>query len=406
MTTETLSAVHDRDEVQFTNQRRKAALIVGAGANTAHMAGPLSRVAEHVDLHVFEVAPPQIEVDHDHLHMTNTDEGSRSAAELLGRRVVGTALLSLVPELHERKAVEYLGYAGEGLIHDIVIPKPLVQNVQELRTIRYALREAIARRRQIDPTYDPDTDPMLRIQEHYRDKEAWVIYRLLHERVMARLGRLESASIDIQEKRTAEEEGRVVAFRGGALEDLGPHVISLGLDTQAATNATQRYTIADRSETSIERFRYEDSKLPEGVETGFIIHGKTILKDNERNEVHDLNFTWRGGKGLVDKKEVRMVFVNPDTNERSVVVIDLKANTIAVPESVQDLFPVTEFEDNGYGHCVEVGMSGGDPLQSFQSFDAAATVTIWQQTLRNQGKHSLPQVHMQGRELSSIAAAS
>lgn len=404
MATETLSAAHDRKEINFTKaRRRRAALVVGAGANTAHMEGPLRGVAQQLDLHVFEVAPPQIEVDSDHLHMTNTVEGQRTATELLGSKTVGTVLLSLVPELHETKIVEFLGYAGEGLIHDIVVPKPLVQTVEELRIVRYALRDAIARRRQIDPSYDPDKDPMIRIQEHYRDKEAWVIYRLLHEQVMARLGRLESASIDIQEARTAEDENRVLAFRGGALEDLGPHVISLGLDTQIATNATQRYTIADRSETSIKRFRYENSELPEDVETGFVIHGKTILRDNERNEAHDLDFIWRGGKGLVDKKEVRLMFVHPDTGARSLIVIDLKANTIVVPEEIQDLFPVTQFEDNGYGHCVEVGMIGDDPLHSFQPFAMASVVTVWQQALRKQGQASMPLPHRRGLDLQHLA---
>jgi len=404
MATETLPAAHDREVIGFTEQTpRKAALVVGAGANTAHMEKPLRGVAQRLDLHVFEVAPPQIEVNPDRLHMTNTDEGQRSAAELLGSKTVGTVLLSLVPELHERKIVEFLRYAGDGLVHDIVVPKPLVQTIEELRTVRYALKDAIARRRQIDPSYDPNKDPMLRVQEHYRDKEAWVVYRLLHEQVMARLGRLESASIDIQEMRTAEDEGRVVAFRGGALEDLGPHVISLGLDTQIATNATRHYTIADHSETSIERFRYEDSELPEGVETGFIIHGKTILKDNERDEAHDLNFTWRGGKGLVDKKEVRLTFVDPDTDVRSTVVIDLKTNTIIVPEAIQDLFPVTQFEDNGYGHCVEVGMIGDDPLRSFQPFEMASIVTMWQQTLRKQGQTSAPFTHQRGSDLQQLA---
>lgn len=404
MATETLPAAHDREETESPEQRNTI-VIVGAGQNTKHMAEPIARVAERRDVRVFEVGTPLIPVDPDHLHMTNTEEGRRSAAELLGSKTVDIVLLSLVPGLHEQALKEYLEHAGNGDIRGIVIPKPYVQNVAELHDVRAALRQAIARRKQIDPTYDPERDPMIRIHEHYRDKGAWRAYREQHERITERLGRLESASIDIQEFRTAEDEGRVLAFQGGALEDLGPHVISLGLDVQSATNATSRYTIADRSNTFVNRFRYENSELPDGVETSFIIRGKTIIRDNERDEAHDLDFVWRGGKGLVDKKEVTLTFVHPDTGSRSTVIVNLGTNTLIVPDSVKDLFPVTSFDDNGYGHSVEVGLSGGDPLQSFQPVTAAEVVTVWQQTLRNQGRKQQPRIHRRGSELGQLAAA-
>lgn len=213
-------------------------------------------------------------------------------------------------------------------------------------------------------------------------------------------------AIDIQERRTAEEEGRVAAFQGGALEDLGPHVISLGLDVQSSINTTQRYKIPSRSQTSVERFRYVDSDLPEGVETSFIVRGTTTITDEERGEDHNVTFTWSGGKGLVDKKEAILAFVHPDTGERSLVVVNLRANTLTVPESASDLFPQTQFDDNGYGYVVESGLNGGDPRRSFQSLQEAEIVTKWQHVLARQSRDQPPRVHPLGLELQDVALAS
>jgi hypothetical protein len=401
MATETLPAAYDREETDFTEQPNTV-LIVGAGDNVRNMEVAVGAVAARRNLQVFERRTPLIPVSPDHLHLTNTEEGRRSAAALLGSKTVDVALLSLVPQYHESALTEYLGYAGDGDIRRIVIPKPLVQDVDELRRVRRAHKAAIARRQQIDPSYDPETDPMIRVHEHYRDKGSWRAYCEQHEHVSERLGRLESASIDIQEAQTAEDEGRVLAFSGGALEDLGPHAISLGLEMQSLINSAGRYTIADRSSTSVERFRYEGSELPEGVETGFVIRGTTPIRDNQRNETHSVDFAWCAGKGLVDKKEVRLTFVHPDTGVRSVVIIDLKTNRLTVPDVIKDLFPVTEFDDNGYGHSIEVGLSEGIH-QSFQPLSEAETVVIWQQALRNQGSKHSPTIHRRGSELRQLA---
>lgn len=405
MAAEKLPATHDREEADFTNSRRDTVVVVGAGQNTAHMGDSIARLSQEHPLHVFEVSQPLIEVSPDNLHMTNTEAGYQSAEALLGSRAVHAVYLSVIPLLHKPLLDKYLGHAGEDEIDFIVLPKPFAQNVQELRDMRSMLKDAIARRQQIDPSYNPEIKPMLFIHEHYKEKGAWHELRERLNQVTAQLGRLESVDIDIQEARTAEDEGRVAAFQGGALEDLGPHVISLGLDVQSSINTTDRYAIPNRSTTSIERFRYEDSDLPEGVETSFIVHGQTTLVDKERREVHDVAFTWRGGKGLVNKKDATLTFIHPDTGERSVIVVDLRANTLAVPEGVRDLFPVTEFDDNGYGYSVESGLNGGDPHQSFQHIDEAAIVTKWQQALSNQGRKQTPKIHRRGSELRQLASA-
>lgn len=405
MATEKLPAAHDREEAPITKQPRDTVIIVGAGQNTAHMSESIGRLSQEHPLHVFEVNEPLIDVAPDRLHYTNTEHGRRSSEALLGSGAVHAAYLSVIPMLHKPLLDTYLAHAGEGRLDFVVLPKPFAQSVEELREMRVMLKNAVARRQEIDPSYDPEANPILFIHEHYKEKGAWHELREQLNKVTERLGRLESVDIDIQEARTAEDEGRVAAFQGGALEDLGPHVISLGLDVQSSINTTDRYAIPDRSTTSVERFRYEDSDLPQGVETSFIVHGQTSLIDKERREVHDVDFTWRGGKGLVNKKDATLTFIHPDTGERSVIVVDLRANTLAVPEVVRDLFPITEFDDNGYGYSVESGLNGGDPHQSFQHIDEAAIVTKWQQALRNQGRKHAPRIHRRGTELRQLAGA-
>jgi len=405
MATEKLPAAHDREEAPITKQSRDTVIIVGAGQNTAHMSESIARLSEEHPVHVFEVNTPLIDVAPDHLHYTNTEQGRRSSEALLGSGAVHAAYLSVIPMLHEPMLNTYLTHAGEGRLDFVVLPKPFAQSVEELRKMRGMLRDAVARRQELDPDYNPEANPMLFIHEHYKEKGAWHELREQLNKVTERLGRLESVDIDIQEARTAEDEGRVAAFQGGALEDLGPHVISLGLDVQSSINTTDRYAIPNRSTTSVERFRYEDSDLPEGVETSFIVHGQTNIVDTERKEVHDVTFTWRGGKGLVNKKDATLIFVHPETGERSAIVVDLRANTLAVPDAVRDLFPVTEFDDNGYGYSVESGLNGGDPHRSFQHISEAEIVTKWQQALRNQGRKQTPIMHRRGTELRQLSTA-
>jgi hypothetical protein len=310
-----------------------------------------------------------------------------------------------VPRLHEPLLNEHVGYAGEGLIDFTVIPKPFAQNVKEMVAMRALIRAAETRRRELDPSYDPEQSPLVHIHEHYKEKGAWHVVREQLNSMTRRLGRLESVSVDIQERRTAEDEDRLDAFQGGALEDLGPHVISLGLDVQSSVNTTDRYAIPNRSHTTVERFRYDNSDLPEGVETSFIVRGGTTIIDKERDESHEVSFTWSGGKGLVDKKEAILVFVHPDTSVRSLVIVDLKENKLTVPPEVSDLFPETQFEDNGYGYSVEAGLNGGDPRQSFQSLAEAEIVTKWQHVLARQGASQPPRIHETGLELQELAHA-
>jgi hypothetical protein len=209
-------------------------------------------------------------------------------------------------------------YIGEGKLDIAVISKPAVQSPKEMREIdaaRVKAEEELLRR--FGPEYAAQNPVMDRIHvhEHYLKKGAWNALQEKLGLVTERLGRLRSVEFNIEEAQTAEDEGRVGAFGGGLL-DLSPHLISMGLDVQAAINTTDRYTIPDHSQTSVERFRYEGSELPEGTETGFIVRGNTSVIDHNRNdEQHGLQFTWTGGKGLTSNKEAVLEFVCPETYE-------------------------------------------------------------------------------------------
>lgn len=370
--------------------RRDTVVIVGAGQNTLHMGESIARLSEEHPVHVVDIKEPLIPVDPDRLHLVNTQEGRESLDRLMGSGAVRAVYGSVVPKLHESFLVEQLGNVGNGDVDFVVIAKPAVQTLEELWVVDAAMKAAQEKlSQQSDIEHDVGKSPVLYVHEHYKEKGAWHVLRERLGEVSDRLGRLQTATVNIQEARTVEEEGRVAAFAGGALEDLGPHVISLGLDVQSSINATGRYSIPNRSKTSVERFRYEDSDLPEGVETSFIVNGSTQIIDNDTGATNNLQFIWRGGKGLVDKKKATLEFIHPQTGERSIITADLRANTLDVPESVKDLFPETEFEDNGYGYVVEVGLNGGDPDRSFQSWEEARVVTKWGYHLARQGQGNM-----------------
>jgi hypothetical protein len=269
----------------------------------------------------------------------------------------------------------HLRRVARGVLGFVVVAKPAVQTIEEMRAIDTILEEVQTERRAL---FGDEADALpapLWVHEHYDVKDAWEAVRDQLPQMMDVLGRLEKASVTIQEARTVESEGREKAFEGGALEDLGPHVISIGLGVEKAFSRNERYSSSNKSSLSLERYRYEDSVLPDGVETGFIIKGSTTIVDHMADDAsYELPFVWQGGKGLEDKKTIEFSFVHPDTGERSTVVVDLQRNTIEAPEAVAHLFPQTEFTDNGYGEVVERGLNGEDPAGSFQDWETARKV--------------------------------
>jgi hypothetical protein len=157
--------------------------------------------------------------------------------------------------------------------------------------------------------------------------------------------------------------------------------------------------------------RHEDSVFPSEVETGFSIAGTTQVVDNymideatNKAKVHELEVNWRGGKGLINQKLVTLEFVDPDTDIRSEIVVDLIGNRLYVPESVADLFPESDkkYEDNGYGASVAAGLNGGDPMDSFQPFEQAKTVNKWGSTIKDKGRKRSLTTYPRGMSMQEI----
>ena len=75
-----------------------------------------------------------------------------------------------------------------------------------------------------------------------------------------------------------------------------------------------------------------------------------------------------------------------------------------MPDAVTDLFPETQFNDNGYGYVVEVGLNGGDPRRSFQHWEEARVVTKIQHHIARQKAGEL-KMHSTGVSLHDLGLA-
>lgn len=317
--------------------------------------------------------------------------------------------ISVPPGAH-LKLIQYgLKLAGEGLLNRIVVAKPLVTSEEEARIVAAAIREAEKRRRELGipmPRVGDEEKSFLYIHEHYQRKASWYEFRKQLGEVSNRLGRLQSVSIGIEEKITVEEERRQEAFAGGALEDLGPHDTSDLFDVAYAINEGGRFSISNQSETWVERFRYEGSELPEDVATGFIVHGVSPIVDRERGERHEVEFILLGAKGASNRKKAVLTFVDPVSGVESTVTVDLKKNKIIIPpeldDKIGDLFPQTEFTENGYGPITLHGLNGGDPDVSFQHPSQARIATKWVAELTRQAQQHEMIEHPVGMSLWAL----
>lgn len=380
---------------EFDPTIQNAVVIVGAGPNTAHLyeAGALSKLMETRPVFVLERREPQIPVHPDRLYRTDGAEDAAKADALMRSGGVHAVYYSVPPAAHLPLIKEGLELAGQGLINRLVVPKPLVTSEDEAREVAAALRDAERQRKALGipmPEWGGKELSLLYVHEHYQRKASWYEFRKQLGEVSNRLGRLKSVSIGIEEAVTIEEEGRQAAFAGGALEDLGPHVTSLVFDIAYGINGGGRYSVPTQSETWVERFRYSGSELPQGVATGFIAHGISPIADKERGEWHDIEFTLLGGKGVSNRKEAILTFVNPDTGEESTIAVDLKKNKIIIPQEINDkigdLFPQTDFTENGYGPITLSGLNGGDPDLSFQDARQARIAVKWVAELTRQAE--------------------
>jgi hypothetical protein len=392
----------------------KPTQVVGAGKNTEHFADALQGVREHRQVEVFEMrdVDPEL-VPYDVLYNLSEEEGRLAGERALGERALA-AYISLVPRYHLEAIETHLRRVGKGVLGFVVVAKPAVQTIDEMRQTDAIIAEVEAERRQLLGEEADSLPAALWVHEHYDRKKSWEVGRDALPQLMEVLGRLESASVTIQESQTIESEGRQLAFEGGAIEDLSPHVISIGLGVEEAFNRSERYSSSNKSSLHLERYRYDGTELEENVETGFVISGETTITDHVTGESYELPFKWQGGKGLGetadpddpranDRKAVELNFVHPETGKRSTVTIDLQHNTIEAPEEVSHLFPQTKFIDNGYGEVVERGLAGEDPAKSFQDWPTARKVIKLGHFVRRLGK-TPPVTYMQdGRSLNDLS---
>jgi hypothetical protein len=382
----------------------KPTQVFGGGANSEHFGGALEDIRKRRPVQLFEVRHiDPARVPHDVLYRLDEPEGREQADRALGAEAI-SAYLSLVPQMHVEAIKQQLQRVGRGLLGFVVVSKPAVRNIQEMLDVDEAIEIAEIERKangiaaEVAPLY---------VHEHYVVKGAWSAMREKLGEVMDELGRLESATVTIEEARTVESEGRVAAFEGGAFEDLGPHVISIGLDVERAFNESKRYKNSGTAKLNIERYRYADSVLEEDIETGFIVHGTTTITDEmatiPKRMHYELPFRWQGGKGLEDKKCVQLTFTHPDTNERSTIVVDLQRNSLDIPEKIAHLFEQTQFTDNGYGDVVRSGLNGDTPETSFQDWDTARKVIKIAEHIRRQDK-TAPKVYLrEGKSLDVLS---
>jgi len=344
----------------------------GGGANARHFADALGIVREDHPIVVGEMQPPDPNspVPCDAFYRLDQAEGKENFRTMM-RMGVFASYLSTPPEYHAPGLKEHLGYVAAGSLGFVVVTKPAVRNVEEMRAVGQSIEEIEA------ATGFEGLAQRLFTHEHYLFKEEWQVFRESLGKVVDYLGRPTNILVSIQEERTIESENRGAACADGAFGDLVPHAISLGLNAVDGINQSAAFEVSPSATYSpLERVRDQDSKLDPGVESGFRFRAVSNVKskmDDATAAPHELQFTLQGGKGLVDEKKIAFTFVD-EAGVSSLVTVDFIAKKITVPDAVAHLFPQTEgFKDNGYGASVARGLKG-DPANNFQSWEDARKV--------------------------------
>ena len=393
---------------QAPSPARDTIIIIGAGPNTEHMSDALRQLDESgYQVHFLEIGEPSFDIAGNRLHRTDTLEGKAETEALYASRRVSSIYLSVPPIAHLPLLKQAFERIAAGQAERVIVPKPAVQDLREMRQVDAMLAATEARMREhVGDDYDFQANPLLCVHEHYQTKDISTAAREKMPEMTQLLGRLESVEIDIREERTAEREGRTLAYAGGAIEDLAPHALTLAMDACAGVNASGRYTIDGRPETTAVGLRYADSELASDVATGFVATGVSRLTDHERNETHEVTFAGRCGKGLEDCKQMSFTFVDPTSGERSVVRFDLAANSVMeAPEAVRQLFGDREYRDNGYRDSIAAGLRGENVQRNLQSWHEARLVTAFLHRLVWQRRRTELIHHGQGTAFEQVAAS-
>lgn len=418
MTVETMPDARDRS--QMTGQLpamefqpdvpsvQDGVYVAGAlGANAENLRGALTRLATQHSLYLGDICEPtrELPVPSDHFYVVDPEahDEPEEIREKIENGEIHAVYGSLREVDHKEFLLRQLGYAARGLIKLIVIPKPALRDIAEMREVDAAVKVARA----------SGYEFKLVVHEHIAERGAWHAFREKLPELVDVLGRLTKFDVSIQEARTIEAEGRTKALEEGVYRDLFAHGGTLLEETRAAINKNGRYDIANRSELSMQRFRYEGSELAEGVETGFALHGETRITDTDpqfgHDQVYSVLYNVYASKGAVDDKRAVATFVNDEGIESTITINLAKISSIDAPDIVRHLFPITEFDDDGYGRVVEAGLYGGDPEESFQLYTDARVIIKWEAEIENKKKYESPiQIHPQGvslEELSQFSSA-
>lgn len=353
---------------------RNVIIIDGAaGQNAEHAAEAFKKVQlGGFALHALDIRPPA-NTPHDVFHNVGTEEGQAAIESVIDSGAVRAAYLSRVPKDHEVLLEKYLTYVIEGKMDYVVMPKPVVETPAQARHIDVFVKRAREALRLRGIEHEP-----LLIHEHYLMKGGFNEAVSQLNNITPILGRLSDVSLSIQEQTTIEAEGREAAVAGGTIEDLAPHLLSMMLAIQSATNAPGgEYEMPrDFTDIKVNRARYRGAKINKDAETGFTVKASAKIIDRDNSEEpHPLSIRMSGGKGLVTKKEVVLTFAHPETGVETKLTIDLgKANEIVSPPAeIAHLFDQTTFRDNGYDEEVARGLLA-NPNEHFQSWNEAHDV--------------------------------
>lgn len=407
-----------------SNQADRPGVLIfgGGGDNAENFAGALKQIGQTHDIHIadqHDVDPNRI--PHHELHRVDTEPGRARIQALIAAHAIKFAYVSTPPSSHVKIAVPLLNDIAEGKLDTLdkdgnvidtgtlALTKPIASDREGMYMLDEMIEKANERiRARLGDLADIVSDPVW-IHDHYLFKKVFgVVVEQLAESTN-KLGRPVSIEIDIQEEDLVE---RPEAFGNGALDDLNIHGLAMRHRMIQAINESERYTVADGMTFTLERFQYENpdpekAHLPENVETGFEVVCMTTVTDKVTGMIHTLPVTIRGGKGLRNRKTVDVNFMNDETGEKSTLSIDLQAKEVtSVPSAVEDLFPVREFDDNGYGASLAEVFQGGRPERGLQPYDEARLVADQHAGIRDSiGKHDRPTpypLRVGGRLLQSI----
>jgi hypothetical protein len=412
--TDTLPGVSNADMLPFELEFEgvKIIRVFGGGANTEHFAGALRDLMEQgYIVHLFDVKDfinPDDVPHHEFFNLKDLEkegEESERVERALGMRALAV-YLSTPPGRHVLEIKRELDNVATGLVGVVIVPKPAVENGEQVIEVDEALADAEVRRRDLWRQLGKTAveRALIVIHEHYDVKGPWEVVRRRLPDIIDILGPIVKMTVDIQEAPTfgaemQEKDGKpgrtVAAFGSGAYSDLAPHATTYLYEAMMAINKSSRYETTSDADYSLQRYQYAEAQKegfsPE-FDTSFHLTCDTNTIDLESDgKETPLHIELRCGKGVGGtvepgeepgrdpKKMVRFEFEHPDRPGETVELVinlDSKINAIEeIPPEVAHLFSERQFKDNGYGAVVADSLSGRNP-ERLQDWKTARQIVL------------------------------